>query len=133
MEITSVEWGVVGGGIIFVGLIYYYFFGPKGDGETAEIKDRVQIAMVTVDAAYIPEIIKLRINVPTEITFDRQDKGDCTEWVIFDKFPTKENKKIKARLPEGKRTTVRFTPTKEGEYEFQCGMGMVHGKLIIGA
>ena len=97
----------------------------------AEVRDKAQVAMVTVDAAYIPETIKLKVNVPAEITFDRQDKGDCTEWVIFEKFPTKEGKEIKARLPEGEKTMVKFTPIETGEYSFQCGMGMVHGKLIV--
>lgn len=127
----TADLAVLLGGIGMVGLIYYYFFGPKKEGEMAEIKDRAQVAMVTVDAAYTPETVKLTVNVPAEITFDRKDKGDCTEWVIFEKLPTKEGKEIKARLPEGEKTTVKFTPTQTGEYNFSCGMGMVHGKLIV--
>lgn len=131
MEITTNEWGVIGGGLVLIGLIYYYFFGPKKEGVEAMIEDKAQVAMVTVDAAYIPETLKLKVGVPAEITFDRQDKGDCTEWVVFEKLPTKEGVEIKTRLPEGEKTTVKFTPTKTGTYSFQCGMGMVHGRLVI--
>lgn len=131
MEINGTEWLVIGGGVSLVIFIYYYFFGKREEGQMAEVSDKKQVAMVTVDAAYIPETIKLKVGVPAEITFDRQDKGDCTEWVIFDKVPTKEGKEIKALLPEGEKTTVRFTPTEAGEYDFSCGMGMVHGKLVV--
>lgn len=122
---------VIGGGIGLIGLIAYYFFGPKKEGETASMQGKIQVAMITVDAAYIPEDLKLKVNVPAEITFDRKDKGDCTEWVIFDKLATKEGGEIKARLAEGKKTTIKFTPTQEGVYGFECGMGMVHGKLVV--
>ncbi len=128
----TTELMVLGGGVGMIVLIYYYFFGPKEEGGGEAVREgKTQVAMVTVDAAYIPEIVKLKVDVPAEITFDRKDKGDCTEWVIFEKLPTKEGKEIKARLSEGERTTLKFTPTKSGEYEFVCGMGMVHGKLII--
>jgi plastocyanin domain-containing protein len=36
-----------------------------------------------------------------------------------------------AELPEGQEVSVRFTPEKTGEYEFQCQMGMLRGKLIV--
>lgn len=127
---TGEEVAVIVGGIGLIGLIAYYFFGPKGEVKIATMTDKKQLAMVTVDAAYIPSEIKLKANVPTEITFDRKDKGDCTEWVSM-KLPTKEGQEVKARLPEGKQTKVKFTPTKVGTYDFSCGMGMVHGKLIV--
>ncbi len=130
---TSTDIVVILGGMGLIGLIAYYFFGPKGEEEEAAMDNNRQAVMVTVDAAYIPEIVRVKVNVPVEITFDRKDSGDCTEWVIFDKLPTKEGRKVKARLLEGKKKTVSFTPTKVGEYGFECGMGMVHGKLIVAA
>ena len=34
-------------------------------------------------------------------------------------------------LPEHETTAVEFTPATPGSYEFACGMGMVHGGLIV--
>ena len=34
-----------------------------------------------------------------------------------------------ARLPEGEEAAIEFTPERAGEYGFQCGMGMLRGKL----
>jgi Cu+-exporting ATPase len=84
-----------------------------------------------VDGAFIPSEIKLKADIPAEVIFDRRDKGECTDWVIFDRFPNKANVEIKSYLPTGKKTTVTFTPTKAGSYGFACGMGMNHGQLIV--
>lgn len=131
MELTNIEILVIVGGAGLIGLILYYFFGPKNEMEEAIMDDKTQKASIVVDAAYIPSEISLKVNVPAEITFDRKDSGDCTQWVTFENLPTKEKKTIKSELPEGAKTTVSFTPTEIGEYKFVCGMGMVHGKLTI--
>jgi len=36
-----------------------------------------------------------------------------------------------ANLPEGEAVAVEFLPKDPGEYEFQCQMGMLRGKLIV--
>ncbi len=131
MQLTNMEILVMVTGIGLIGLIYYYFFGAKSEGGKAMTEDGKQKMTVVVDAAYVPTEIEVKVGVPVEITFDRRDRGDCTEWVIFEKLPTAEGREIKAQLPEGRKTAVAFTPTKEGKYGFVCGMGMVHGKLIV--
>jgi plastocyanin domain-containing protein len=34
-------------------------------------------------------------------------------------------------VPQGKETAVEFTPDKEGEYTFMCGMDMLKGTIIV--
>jgi len=34
-------------------------------------------------------------------------------------------------LPEGKNVSLDLPATTVGEYPFQCGMGMLRGKLVI--
>lgn len=127
---TNVDWLVIGGGVGLIIAIAYYFFGPK-KGVKVEGQDGEQKVEILVEGAYDPAVVEVKVNKLVEVVFDRRDKGDCTEWVIFDKLPTKEKREVKARLPEGKRTVVRFTPTKVGTYSFTCGMGMVRGKLVV--
>jgi plastocyanin domain-containing protein len=38
-----------------------------------------------------------------------------------------------AKLPPGETVSIEFTPETPGEYDFQCQMGMLHGKLIAEA
>ncbi|HEX9925488.1 MAG TPA: cupredoxin domain-containing protein [Anaerolineae bacterium] len=34
-------------------------------------------------------------------------------------------------MPEGETVPVEFMPDQAGEFEFQCQMGMLRGKLIV--
>jgi plastocyanin domain-containing protein len=36
-----------------------------------------------------------------------------------------------AHLPEGETVSLELMPDKVGEFEFQCQMGMLRGKLIV--
>lgn len=128
---TLTEIIVLIGSIITSLAILYYFFGPKGEVASAQTNTHHQRLTVVVDGGYSPSQLQLKANLPTEIIFDRRDHGECTDWVIFDRFPNQANLEVKSYLPEGKQTAVKFTPTKEGVYGFACGMGMNHGKLII--
>jgi Cu+-exporting ATPase len=38
---------------------------------------------------------------------------------------------VRTYLPAGKTTTVEITPHTPGTFDFSCGMGMVHGTLIV--
>ena len=42
------------------------------------LADGVQRLDVTVKGGYSPEVIRVRQGVPVELTFDRQESGDCT-------------------------------------------------------
>jgi P-type Cu+ transporter len=70
----------------------WFFFGPR-KASTAELAGGVQRATVTVRDGYSPEMIRVRQGVPVELTFDRQETGDCTSRVVFPDF------RISAALP----------------------------------
>ncbi|MBI3282694.1 cupredoxin domain-containing protein [Candidatus Curtissbacteria bacterium] len=128
---TPIEIIILIGSLILIISILYYFFGPKEDMVVAKTGKNVQTATIVVDGAFVPSELKLKAGIPAEVIFDRRDKGQCTDWVIFNRFPNEENLEIKSYLPEGKKTLVKFTPTKKGIYGFACGMGMNHGQLIV--
>jgi Cu+-exporting ATPase len=85
----------------------------------------VQRLEVTVKGGYRPEMIRVRQGVPVELTFDRQETGDCTSRVVFPDF------RASASLPAWQRTTIRLDPGEAGEFGFACGMNMIHGTLIV--
>jgi plastocyanin domain-containing protein len=35
-----------------------------------------------------------------------------------------------AELPEGETVRIELTPGEPGEYGFECGMSMLHAKLV---
>ena len=102
----------------------WFFFGPR-QATAAVLADGVQRLEVTVKGGYRPEVIRVRQGVPVELTFDRQESGDCTSRVVFPDF------RASATLPAHQRTIVRLDPGETGEFGFACGMNMIRGTLIV--
>jgi Cu+-exporting ATPase len=102
----------------------WFFFGPR-KATAAVLAGGVQRLEVTVKGGYSPEVIRVRQGVPVELTFDRQESGDCTSRVVFSDI------QMSAALPAWRRTTVRLDPGKAGEFGFACGMNMIRGTLIV--
>jgi Cu+-exporting ATPase len=102
----------------------WFFFGPR-KATTAVLAGGVQRLAVTVKGGYSPEVLRVSQGIPVELTFDRQESGDCTSRVVFPDF------RVSAPLPAWQRTTVRLDPGETGEFGFACGMNMIHGTLIV--
>ena len=107
-----------------IGGLAWFFFGRRR-ARAAQLDGGVQRVTVTVKGGYSPDVIRLRQGVPAQLTFDRQETGDCTSRVVFPDF------RVSAALPARQRTTVRLTPATAGTFGFACGMNMVHGTLIV--
>lgn len=105
-------------------LMVWYFFGPK-KSRRAVIDDGVQVVRVTVKGGYSPDVIQASPGVPVRLLFDRQESGDCSSRVVFPDF------KVNQTLPAFETTAVEFLPEVPGEYEFTCGMSMLHGKVRV--
>jgi Cu+-exporting ATPase len=107
-----------------IGGLGWFFFGPRR-ARAAELAGGVQRVQVTVRGGYSPDVIRARQGVPLELTFDRQESGDCTSQVVFPDLAAS------AALPAYERTTVRLDPARAGSFGFACGMNMIHGTLVI--
>ncbi|MFH1906780.1 MAG: hypothetical protein ABIL11_05290 [Chloroflexota bacterium] len=64
-----------------------------------------QEAMVLVKGGYTPDVIVVEKGKPVRLNFVRTESASCSEMVLI--------------------------PDKAGEFEFQCQMGMLRGKLIV--
>src|SRR5262249_35003874 len=105
------------------GLGGYSVGPPRGGG--AQLPGGVQRVEVTVRGGYSPEVIRLRQGVPAELTFDRQESGDCTSRVVFGDL------RVSAALPAYQRTTVRLDPAEAGTVRVPCGVNMIHRTPIV--
>src|SRR6516225_8998871 len=83
----------------------WFFVGPR-QATAAVLAGGVQRLEVTVKGGYRPEVIRVRQGVPVELTFDRQESGDCTSRVVFPDL------QLSAALPAYQRTTVRLDPAQ---------------------
>ncbi len=87
--------------------------------------NRVQEITVKVKGGYDPDVIVVKKGIPVRLNFYRDETADCSEIIVIEEWD------IRKPLPAFKTTPVEFTPQKDGEYMFGCGMGMLKGRLIV--
>ena len=80
---------------------------------------------VRVKGGYHPDKIVTQAGRPLRITFHREEASRCSERVVFPDFD------VTADLPQHEDVTVELLPERAGEYGFTCGMGMLHGRLVV--
>jgi plastocyanin domain-containing protein len=103
-----------------------FFLLPKGMETRAVLgSSGFQEAMILVKGGYTPDLVVADAGVPIRLTFLRTESSACSERVVFADF----HKSLE--LPEGKNVALDLPPARSGEYAFQCGMGMLRGKLIV--
>ena len=88
----------------------------NGAGQTAKI--------VVNEEGYEPANLTLRAGIPARITFMRTTDKTCGTDVEFPSL------NIKRALPLNEPVVIEFTPAK-GEIAFACGMGMLHGTVLV--
>lgn len=106
----------------FIGMAFTYWFFLMKKEEVVAVTDSVDIV---VDGGYSPDTISIPKGKITKINFLRKDPSSCLEEVVLSEF------KIKKYLPLNKKVTIEVTPQKTGEFKFECGMNMFHGKIIV--
>lgn len=102
-------------------VITYWFFLMKKD-EVVTVEDSIEIL---VDGGYSPSTISVTKDKTTKISFFRKDPSTCLEEVVLADF------KIRKFLPLNQKTIIEITPKQVGEFNFSCGMGMFHGKILV--
>lgn len=106
----------------FIGILFTYWFFLQKKDEIVAVSDSVNII---VEGGYKPDVISILEGKPITINFFRKDPNTCLEEVMIPEF------KIRKYLPLNKKIAIEITPKNKGEYPFQCGMNMFHGKIIV--
>lgn len=104
---------------------WYFWFSEKKAIKVETADSGIQEAVINVKGGYTPDVLIFEAGKPIKLNFIREETASCTEEVVFSDF----NKR--ATLTPFKTVPVELKIDKPGEYIFQCGMGMVKGKLII--
>ena len=115
---------VVGALLLIVGVIWY-FFGARARVAAELTETGVQEIAIKVKGGYSPDVIVVKQGIPVKLDFYRDETSSCSETVILGDFG------IARDLPAFRTTSIEFTPEKTGEFDFTCGMNMLHGKLVV--
>lgn len=124
----AVDWMMIVTGVGAIALVNWYFF-LADRGATSAVRavagaaGRQEVAVV-VRGGYSPSTIRVAAGQPVRLVFDRRESSSCSEELVFPAF------NLRRFLPENQRTTIDITPPAPGTYEFTCGMGMLHGRVI---
>lgn len=114
------------GGIAAIAWVYWYFFRAHRTVASASIGNSgTQVVQITVAGGYTPQVVRAVAGRPLRLVFDRRETNPCSEEIVVPDFG------IRRFLPPNKKTAVEFTPAVPGVHEFTCGMGMLHGKVIV--
>jgi membrane fusion protein, copper/silver efflux system len=97
----------------------------KPDSETLMAAPAPATVKIMVNGTYSPDVVRVKAGQEVRLQFYRAEDSECTSEVVF------EGLNIKRKLPAFKTTTITIPPQEAGEISFACGMGMVHGKLIV--
>jgi heme/copper-type cytochrome/quinol oxidase subunit 2 len=84
-----------------------------------------KIEMMVTPTGYTPNVIKVKKGVPVELNITNPGDNSCFSTFMMPDFDL-NNVNLKAGT-----TKLTFTPDKEGEYTFSCGMNMFKGTVII--
>jgi plastocyanin domain-containing protein len=118
------DWGVLSAAAAGIGLVNWYFLFGKTTA-VANIANGMQRITIRVEGGYDPSVIEVEAGRPVQLTFDRRENNPCSEEVVIGALG------IRRDLPAFERTAVEFTPQTSGRYDFTCGMGMLHGTLVV--
>ncbi len=114
-------------GLAAIGWVNWYFFvagrepavtAPTGPGA-------VQQVTIEVEGGYSPATVRVRRDTPVRLVFDRKETNSCSEELVIGALG------VRKFLTPFAKTGVDLGPLPPGTYDFTCGMGMLHGKLIV--
>ncbi|HJX45578.1 MAG TPA: sulfite exporter TauE/SafE family protein [Patescibacteria group bacterium] len=92
----------------------------------AVIKDNVQqVTIHILNNGYNPNYIKVKKDIPVELTLKSNGVYSCALSFIFQEYG------IRVTLQSTDSRTFKFTPVNTGKYQFSCSMGMYRGILEV--
>lgn len=123
MDITLILVAI--GVVSLIGIALWYIFSARNQTSAVTNHSGMQEFDVTVKGGYTPDVISVILGVPVRLNFFRDESDSRSERVDFADFG------ISRKLPAFTTTVIDFTPDRAGVFPFICGMGMLHGKLIV--
>jgi plastocyanin domain-containing protein len=124
MSVT--DWLVIAGAVAAIAWVNWYFFGAeRSSGSATATTSGVQEVGITIKGGYTPAVIHAKQGMPLRLVFDRQETSSCSEEVVLGDFG------VRRFLPAFEKTVVELTPREPGRFDFSCGMGMLHGTLVV--
>jgi plastocyanin domain-containing protein len=124
---TPAEWTVLLAGLAAIAGVNWYFFVAGREPATVASTSSSGVQQVTIDVegGYSPSAIRVRRDAPVRLVFDRKETNPCSEELVIGSLG------VRRFLEPFEKTTVELGPLAPGTYDFTCGMGMMHGRIVV--
>ncbi len=97
---------------------------PRAVAAAPVAADGVQrIVIEAHNSGYSPSLLKVRANVPTQLTIRTSNTVGCTQYIIMSEFGVEKS------LPRSGNTRIDLGELEPGTYRYTCGMGMYRGAI----
>jgi len=89
------------------------------------VGDMQKVEIKLTNRGYLPSQIKIKQNVPVELTVLANGATTCIRVFVIPKLNYQEI------VPDTEPLKFTFTPKEKGTIPFTCSMGMYHGEFIV--
>ena len=83
------------------------------------------IAIAVTEDGFTPDRVTVKGGAPVNLVLTRKTEKTCATEVVIPEYG------IKRALPLNEAVAITFTPKKNGEIRYSCGMGMIRGVLSV--
>lgn len=104
---------------------WYFFFAPKSAATALSGADGAQEVTIGVEGGYSPAEVRVRKGSAVRLIFDRKEKSPCSEELVISALG------VRRFLKPFEKTTIEFTPSEAGTFDFTCGMNMLRGRIVV--
>ena len=84
-----------------------------------------KLVKIDVKNGYEPQTVEIPKGITTKLVFNRTTPSSCLAKVGSTDLNFEQD------LPLNEDVTISIAPDKAGEYDYSCGMGMFHGKVVV--
>lgn len=84
-----------------------------------------KLVKIDVKNGYEPQTVEVPKGITTKLVFNRTNPSLCLTKVRSTDLNFEQD------LPLNEDVTISIAPDKAGEYDYSCGMGMFHGKVVV--
>jgi len=84
-----------------------------------QMKGKQLVSMRVVDFTYMPAVFEVKQGIPVEWRIDASEAVGCGLIILAPRL------RIRQLLSATSTTAINFTPREIGEFQFNCGMGMM--------
>ncbi len=94
-------------------------------GKTRPPRKTQRVSITLTKNGYRPESFRLRRGIPAKLTFVRTTDETCGQMIVIPAYGVHRD------LPLNQPVTIKFTPRKNGTFNFTCGMDMLRGQIVV--